>query len=113
MHCVQVVKEQCLSVYWGEWPWRELHLIASSIESANSWKRELKTIVDSLPQTEESWIDYWLRCMYVELSRQSGGPVHALTALSNFGGVRLWRAYNVREKMFCDVQSITSYDCTT
>ena len=89
-------KDQSLSLYWGEWPWRELNLVAFSEESAKIWKRELKTIVDNLPHSEESWIDYWLQCMYVELARQSGGQVHALTALSNFGGVRLWRAYSVR-----------------
>lgn len=82
-------------MYWGEWPWRELHLVASSIESAKLWSKDLQKIVDHLPHSEESSIDYWLRCMYIELSRQNGGVVHALTALSNFGGVRLWRAYNV------------------
>ena len=91
----KVLKEQCLSVYWGKWPWGELHLVAFSVESAKSWRRELQTLIDHRPHTEECWIDYWLHRMYIELSRQSSGPVHALTALSNFGGVRLWRAYNV------------------
>ena len=91
-----MLKEQCLSVYWGEWPWRELHLVASSIEAAQVWRRDLQAIVDNLPHSEESSIDYWLRCVYVELFRQGSGSVHALTALSNFGGVRMWRAYDVR-----------------
>ena len=83
-------------MYWGDWPWRELHLVAFSTETAKIWRRDLQEIVDNLPHSEESSIDYWLQCVYVELSRQGGGSVHALTALSNFGGVRMWRAYNVR-----------------
>ena len=82
-------------MYWGKWPWRELNLTAYSVESARKWRKELQTVIDDSPYTDECWINYWLQCMYIELSRQSGGPVHALTALSNFGGVRLWRAYNV------------------
>ena len=90
-----MLKDQYLSLYWGEWPWRELHLIALADKSAKIWKEDLQKIVDNIPQSDESSIDYWLHCMYIELSRQSGGSVHALTAVSNFGGVRLWRAYNV------------------
>jgi hypothetical protein len=83
-------------VYWGEWPWRELHLVSSSIEVAQVWRRDLQAIVDNLPHSEESSIGYWLQCLYVELSRQGGGSVNALTALSNFDSVRTWKAYNVR-----------------
>ena len=93
-----MLKDQCLSVYWGEWPWRELHLVAFSTKTADVWKKDLRTIVDDLPHSEESSVNYWLQCVYVELARQASGSVHALTALSNFGGVRTWRAYNVRIK---------------
>lgn len=103
-----MLKGQCLSVYWGEWPWRELHLVAFSIETAQVWRRELQAIVDNLPYSEEGSIDYWLQCVYVELSRQGGGSVHALTALSNFGGVRMWRAYNVRNHHLHDLYNITA-----
>ena len=76
-------------------------MVAFSDDSAKIWNKNLQIIVNNLPQSGESRIDYWLHCMYIELSRQSGGPVHALTALSNFGGVRLWRAYNVRKVKSC------------
>ena len=103
-----MLREQCLSVYWGEWPWRELHLVAFSFETAQAWRRDLQAIVDNLPHSKESSIDYWLQCVYVELSRQGGGSVHALTALSNFGGVRMWRAYNVRNHHLYDLYNISA-----
>lgn len=94
--CLQVSREQCVSLYWGRWPWREINLIAFSEESAEILRKDLQSLIDNLPQCEGSHVDYWLQCLYIELSRQGGGTVHALTALSSFGGVRLWRAYNVR-----------------
>lgn len=96
---MQPAASSCLSVYYGEWPWREIHLVAASPETGASWYRSLAAVVNGLKTGPHiSKIDYWLRCTYVELKRQSSGTVHAVTALGTFAGLRLWRAFKVRKR---------------
>jgi len=80
----QITREQCVSIYFGEWAWKEIHLVSSSAEKARIWQEGLQSITDHLngPTNQHSTFDYWLRCMYLELRRQNDGRVHAVTVFS-------------------------------
>ncbi len=94
---LQITGKNCLSIYFGEWPWHELQLASSSPETVQLWCTGLQTITEQVKagQAAVSSIDYWLRCMYVELKRENNNIVHAVIALGGFAGLRLWRAYKV------------------
>ena len=84
-------------MYFGEWPWKELHLVSESPETVCVWQEGLQGLIVGLrthPPREKK-VDYWLKCMYVDLKRQNGDTVHAVTALGSFAGLRLWKAYRV------------------
>lgn len=90
-----------MSIYFGEWPWKEVQLVSSSEKTAGIWQKGLQSITDYLKQvpssqqTETSTVDHWLKCMYMELRQQNDGNLHAVTAFRNFAGLRLWMAYKV------------------
>lgn len=90
-----------MSIYFGEWPWKEVQLVSSSEKTAGIWQEGLQSIteylkqVPSSQQTETSTVDHWLKCMYMELRQQNDGHLHAVTAFRNFAGLRLWMAYKV------------------
>ena len=89
---------QYLSLYFGEWPWKGLHLASCSTEAVRLWKASLHALTEHLKaQLSAGRIDYWLKCLYIKQSRQDGGRVHAVTALGNFAGLRLWKVYKVSE----------------
>ena len=94
--CQATTDVQCLSLYFGEWPWKELHLASSCAEKVQLWKASLQVLIKHLTARPlASRINYWLKCLYVELSRQNSGRVHAVIALGHFAGLRLWKAYKV------------------
>ena len=96
---LQITGKHCLSIYFGEWPWREVHLASSSPETIEVWRRGLQAISEQVKarasRVEVSYIDYWLRCLYVELRRENNCIVHGVIALGSFAGLRLWRACKV------------------
>ena len=100
-----MIGEQCLSLYFDPWPWREVNLVLATPQIADLWKRSLQKIKDgAVPMFPDigtgrpsSTIEYWLRCQYVELQKQNGGMVHVLMALGSFAELRLWKASKVSE----------------
>lgn len=94
---LQVTGENCLSIYYGEWPWHELHLASSSPERVDFWCAALQTLTEQVKRSRGTVnsIEYWLRCQYVELKRDNNDIVHAVIALGSFATLRLWRACKV------------------
>ena len=51
--CAQISGEQCLSIYFGEWPWREVHLVCSTPEPVKVWLSGLQDITHCLKRNPD------------------------------------------------------------
>lgn len=106
---LQVSASQCITVYSGQWPWRELQLVSLVEESAHVWQVSLQAVVDHLRQTRaaessetySSTIDYWLKCLYTEIGRGKKGIVTAVAAIEKFSVIKPWSAVKVSSIIIC------------
>ena len=81
-------------MHYGNWPWREIQLVAKYPLVAETWNRWLKTFLahhrdNAVPSTQ---VDRWLFTRYMDLSSKRHDSVHAVYAVKSFTGFRLWKS---------------------
>ena len=81
-------------MHYGNWPWREIQLVAKYPLVAETWNRWLKTFLahhrdNAVPSTQ---VDRWLFTRYMDLSSKRRDSVHAVYAVKSFTGFRLWKS---------------------
>ena len=81
-------------MHYGNWPWREIQLVAKYPLVAETWNRWLKTFLahhrdNAVPSAQ---VDRWLFTRYMDLSSKRRDSVHAVYAVKSFTGFRLWKS---------------------
>lgn len=85
--------DQCLSLCYGNWPWKEIQMVAKDPSIAQTWQHWLQ--VFTMHEKESlgyvCHLDAWLLSRYSQLKTRRES-VHAVYAVSSFTGYRLWKA---------------------
>lgn len=96
--CLQKLNgENCLSLYHGKWPWKEIQLVTQHRSISFIWHHWLKAFMQQEKQVmaSVSLLDTWLLNRFLKLKVEEQGSVFAVSAISSFTGYRRWKSCGV------------------